>query len=115
MGTSVVWDDPVSVKCFLHHDNELWCRDDLSDGADIIQADVQRAECGRNAAQRGVIFIAQLLGRFRNGRLIETCERRRGWCSSASTRPAPSPATAIPADIGAAPPHTGQIRMAIRQ
>src|SRR6185295_16364566 len=59
------------------HGHELRGLDDLSDEADSVQADVERAEGDRKAAQRRVVLVTERPGFFLRPRLIEAGKRRR--------------------------------------
>ena len=112
MRTSVGRDQTEPVIRLRQHHDHLRRRDDLSDRADVPEADVQRAERRRHAAQRRIVLVAERLRLRRCLRLIETHEGRRRCAPRAPPRAAAArTAPARRADVAAAPPHAGEIRM----
>ena len=113
MWSSIEGDNLKAVKCLGQHDHEFRSLDDLRYCADIEHANVQGAESRWKATQRRVVFIGEGLRLRLRRRLIQTSERLglRRTPSAAPRRRRARRRT--PPDIGATPPDSGEIWMAV--
>src|SRR5688572_31956182 len=114
MGPAIGGDDLVPVVRFREQDDELGRCDDLSNRADVIEAHVEGAKRGGDAAQRRVVLIAHLFGPIGRRGLVQAGERRGRRSSGGTTSGSASSASATAgADIGTSPPHARQIRVPV--